>query len=267
MTPKQAQTIYQKEPPTKMRGKKEIFRKGKHVPFWHFIADCFFYTMLENRFYALKLKNKENFKKCDPNYGCIFYAPHSNWWDGILAYNLCRRIFKHKLDLMIEELNRFPILSLIGGFSINKISPQEAMKSLKHSVELLKDNQQILWIFPQGIIKPPNSRPIDFQTGLAYITQKSIQKYGGINLCPVAVDYTFLREDKPEIIVDLGEPITLKDAKFDRHELTRELEEKFTKLCDTQLENIKNGHVDDYEYVFRQRLPWYKKFEKWLKRI
>ena len=77
----------------------------------------------------------------------------------------------------------------------------------------------------------------------------------------------FLREDKPEIIVDIGEPITLTQTNGDRHELTQVIEENFTQLCDNQLATIQSGLVDDYEYVFKQRLPWYKKFEKWLKRV
>ena len=52
-----------------------------------------------------------------------------------------------------------------------------------------------------------------------------------------------------------------------RHELTQKLQDEFTQLCDNQLENIHKGNVDDYEYIFKQILPWYKRFEKWLKRI
>jgi len=261
------QHLYQKVPPTKVRGRKEMFRKAKNDPFWMMVADGFFYTMIENRFHSLKVKNIENFQKINSKYACICYAPHSNWWDGILAYTLCRKVFKRKMNLMVEELNRFPILSLAGGFSINKSSPQEAMKSLKYSVEILQNPKKILWIFPQGIIKPPNSRPVDFQSGLAYVAQNAVKKYGGVNLCPIAVDYTFLREDKPEILVDIGEPICLTEAKQDRHVLTRQLETTFTNISDLQLENIKSGNVDDYTYIFKQRLPWYKKFEKWLKRV
>jgi len=263
---KKEETSYQKVPPTKQRGKKEKFRKSENNPFWTAVADMFFFSMIEERFYSMKLKDGDNFKLCNPKYPCIFYAPHTNWWDGLVGYNLCRRFFHRKLNIMVEELNRFPILSLVGAFSVNKSSAQQAMKALKYSVEVLKDKQKIIWIFPQGIIKPPNSRPFEFQTGLTYIAQNSVKEYGGINLCPMAVNYTFLREDKPEIIVDMGEPIILEDAFQDRHELTKFLEDNFTKLCDKQLENIHLGNVDDYEYIFKQNLPWYKKFEKWLKR-
>ena len=35
----------------------------------------------------------------------------------------------------------------------------------------------MLFIFPQGIIRPPHYRPIEFQTGLAYIAQKGAKKF------------------------------------------------------------------------------------------
>lgn len=114
--------------------------------------------MLQNRFYALRIKNEELFKKCNPNYTNILYAPHGNWWDGIVGYNLMRRVFHLRLRMMIEEMNRFPPFSRVGAFPVNKKSPQEAVKSLKYIVEDLNKPDMALWIFPQGIIKP------EFQT-------------------------------------------------------------------------------------------------------
>lgn len=266
MKQKKEQT-YQKKPPTLLRNKKEAFRKAHNNPFWHFIADCFFFTMMENRFFSMKIKNKENYEKRNKNFASIFYAPHSNWWDGLVGYMLSRRVFKQHMNIMVEELNRFPILSQVGAFSVNKKSAQSAMKSLKYSVEILKDKNKFLWIFPQGIIKPPNHRPMEFQTGISYIVQNAIKENGGVNLVPCAVNYTFLREDKPEIIVDIGEPIFIDNADFDRHDFTMKLEQEFTEFSDNQIKIIQDGFVDDYEYVFKQRLPLYKQLEKWLKRI
>ena len=81
---------------------------------------------------------------------------------------------------MVEELNRFPILRRAGAFNVNKKSPQASMEALKYSVNALGDTNNILYIFPQGIIKPPNFRPIELQTGLAYIADKAAKKYGKI---------------------------------------------------------------------------------------
>ena len=102
---KENQQLYSDVPPTKLRNKDEKFRKAQNIPFWMWVADMFFYNMLENRFFSLKIKNEENYNKRNPDFSNIIYAPHNNWWDGIVGYNLCRRVFKTKIRMMIEEMN------------------------------------------------------------------------------------------------------------------------------------------------------------------
>lgn len=263
------EVLYTDVPPTKLRNRKEKFRKAQNHPFWTLIADLFFFNMLQHRFFALRIKNEELFEKRNKNYPCIFYAPHGNWWDGIVGYNLIRRVFNLKIRMMIEEMNRFPLFSRAGAFPVNKKSPQESMKALKYIVSDLGKPNMGLWIFPQGIIKPPNFRPIEFQTGMTYVAQNVAKMHGGVNLIPVGVNYVFLREDRPEVLVEVGEPIVLNgaDPKVERHILTRNLQDNFTDLCDSQLAEISHGHIDGYRYLFKQKLPWYKKLEKKLKKV
>lgn len=173
---KENQQLYSDVPPTKLRNIDEKFRAAKPTPFWRWVADQFFYNMLENRFFSLKIKNKENYDKRDPQFANIIYAPHNNWWDGIVGYNLCRRIFNTDIRMMIEEMNRFPILARAGAFPVNKKSPQASMRALQYSVDELCDNKKSLWIFPQGIIRPPMYRPIEFQTGACLYCKKCCKK-------------------------------------------------------------------------------------------
>lgn len=261
------QALYCDVPPTKLRNKDEKFRGANTSPFWIWVANQFFYNMLENRFYSMQIKNKENYDKRDPQFANILYAPHNNWWDGIVGYNLCKRVFNTEIRMMIEELNRFPILARAGAFAVNKKSPQASMKALQYSVQELKNKENSLWIFPQGIIRPPMYRPIEFQTGMAYIAKNVVKEAGGINLIPISVNYVFLREDRPEVMVEIGKPYVLTDPNIDRKNLTHELETNFECMCDTQLSALRRGEIDDYEYVFRQKLKWYRKLEKRLKRI
>ena len=255
--------------PTQLRNREEKFRRAKWNPFWVAIADYVFSRMLEHRFYSLKHKNKERFdSEYNPDYPCIFYAPHCNWWDGIVCYNLSLRVFHTRLSIMIEEMNRFPLFQYVGAFPVNKKSAQTVMVSLKHAVELLeadKTRRTALWIFPQGIIRPPHYTPIEFQTGMAYVAQKIIQKVGGINMVPLSVEYCFLRDNRPEVLVDIGHVKVLTSNDLDRHALTRELEKDFESLCKEHFQAISKGDVDDYTFVFKQKLPWYRKIEKYLK--
>ncbi|MCD8378259.1 MAG: lysophospholipid acyltransferase family protein, partial [Candidatus Gastranaerophilales bacterium] len=259
--------LYCDVPPTKLRSKDEKFRPARTSWFWLRVADIFFYNMLEGRFCAFRYKGVENYLNRDDKFPTIFFAPHNNWWDGIVGYNICNRICKKEIRLMIEELNRFPLLRRGGGFSVNKKSPQASMESLQYSVRTLKDLNNILYIFPQGIITPPNHRPIELQTGISYIAQKAAKEYGKVNLVPVAVNYFFLRDNRPEVWVEFGEVIELSDAKINRKEYSLFLAKKLETLCDKQIKEISNAEFKGYETLFQQKLAWYRAFEQRLKRI
>ena len=141
------------------------------------------------------------------------------------------------------------------------------MEALKYSVEILGYLNNILYIFPQGIIKPPNFRPIEFQSGLAYIAEKAAKKYGKVALMPIAVNYMFLRDNRPEVLVEMGELIELNSGKIDRKEFTQYLGETLEKLCDKQFYDISHGHFQGYDTLFQQKLKWYRRIEQRLKRI
>lgn len=264
---KTQEKLYSDVPPTKLRNKKEKFKKAKTSKFWLFVASTFFFNMIQNRFFAFRYNGVENYQNRDSKIPTIIYAPHCNWWDGIVLYNIAHRICHKEIRLMIEELNRFPLLRRGGGYSVNKKSAQSAVKALEYSVELLSDLRNLLFIFPQGIIRPPHYRPIQFQTGLAYIAQKAIKKYGKINVIPISIDYCFLRDNRPEVLLDFGECIELSDGNIDRKELTHFLEDKLTEICDKQFENISKGNIDDYKILFKQHLKWYRRIEQRLKSI
>ncbi len=259
--------LYSDIPPTKLRNKDEVFKPAKTNKFWLTIASLFFFNMLQNRFYAFRYKNAENYYDRDAKYPTIIFAPHCNWWDGIVLYNISHRICHKEIRLMVEELNRFPLLRRGGAYSVCKKSPQTAMRALKYSVELLKDLRNILFIFPQGIIRPPHFRPIEFQTGLAYIAQNAVKKYGKVNLIPISIDYCFLRDNRPEVLVEFGKRIELNDPNIDRKEFTHFLERSMEEVCDNQMKEISNGEISDYKILFKQHLKWYRRIEQRLKSI
>ena len=260
--------LYSVEPPTKLRNINEKFCPAETSPAWLWVADRYFYGMLEKRFHGLYHKGAEKFytqKEADTP--IIMFAPHHNWWDGMVGYNICNRIFKKEIRLMIEELNRFPIIRHGGAFSVNKKSPQASMPAIKYAVDCLGDPKNILYIFPEGIIKPPNHRPLELQTGMTYIAEKAAKKYGKVALMPVAVNYYFLRDNRPEVLIEFGDIIHLSDDKPDRKEYTNHLGKILEELCDKQIDDISNGRFEGYEVLYQSKLRWYRRIEQRLKKI
>lgn len=259
--------LYSDIPPTKLRNKEEKFKPAKTNKFWLMIASLFFFNMLQNRFYAFRYTGEENYFNRDESAPTILFAPHCNWWDGIVLYNISHRICHKEIRLMVEELNRFPLLRRGGAYSVCKKSAQSSMQALKYSVDVIGNLNNLLFIFPQGIIRPPHYRPVEFQTGLAYIAQNAVKKYGKVNLIPVGVDYTFFRDNRPEVMVKFGETIKLTDSTVNRKEYTHFLAKSLENVCDSLAEDISHGHIDDYKILFKQHLKWYRRIEQRLKRI
>ena len=260
--------MYPEVPPTKQRNREEKFRIAKNVPFWHWLADTVFTKMLKCRFYAAMIKGKNNAFLCDKKYPTIMYANHTNWWDGIWGYWLVHFVIKNKrFRFMIEEMNRFPLFQYIGCFPVNKKSPQSAVKALNYAVSTLDTPDTLFLIYPQGIIRPPHYRPEIFQTGLAFIVEKAVKKYGGVNLLPVANSFKFLRQDRPEIITEFGIPTTLTTFDKDRKTFTHEIEKDFEKFLDQHDYLISKGKFEGYEYIYKQKLHWWRAIEQKLKSI
>ncbi len=112
--------LYSEVPPTKLRNIDEKFCPAKTSPFWLWVADRFFTACLKIDFTHSVIKVCESYKRRNPDTPIIMFAPHSNWWDGIVGYNICNRLLKKEIRLMVEELNRFPLLRRGGAFNVNK---------------------------------------------------------------------------------------------------------------------------------------------------
>lgn len=261
------QHLYGNTPPTILRNREEKFRVASDVPFWLAIADYVFPRMVANRFHSLMYKGYENLEARDKTKAVLFYTNHNNWWDGIIGYNVARRIMHGRLRLMIEEMNRFPLFQYIGCFPINKRTAQEAVKTLKYAATTLKDPDINFWLFPQGIIRPPHYRPEVFQTGLAYLVEQAVKNYGGVNVCPVSQIYTFLRQDTPEIVMEFGKVTTYYDFKYDRKEFVHKLAKEFEVFCDNHRAQVSSGNFDGYVYLYKKKLSWWRDIERRLKNI
>ncbi|MBR1618084.1 lysophospholipid acyltransferase family protein [bacterium] len=267
MDTKTPQHLYSDTPPTILRNRFEKFRTAKDDPFWLFVGDIVFPRMIENRFYSLMYKGQENLDNRDKTKATLFYTNHNNWWDGIVGYNVARRIMKGRLRLMIEDMNRFPLFQYVGCFPINKKTAQDAVKSLKYAAKNLKDPDINFWFFPQGIVRPPHYRPEVFQTGLAYLVENAVKNYGGINLCPVSTCYTFLRQDRPEIVMEFGKVDTYTDFNYDRKQFCKMLAHEFEIFCDNQRNLISQGNFDGYRYLFKKKLSWWREIERRLRNV
>lgn len=230
--------------------------------FWLKVFDFAFSGMLKKSFYSVRIKNAEHYDLRDKSKSNIFYANHCCWWDGIIGYTLCRKVFGTNMRMIVRELHRFPLLSKIGAVSVDKSNPYASLKTLNYCTEFLSHPSNSLFVYPQEIVMPPDFRPIEFAGGISYLCKK----LEGVNLIPIAHRYTFLREDRPEVLIEIGKPIVINGVS-NRKKLTELLEQEFTLLLDNQKKDISNGNLNGYEQWIKSRLCAYKLLEKHFQRF
>lgn len=106
----------------------------------------------------------------DDGTSVLLIANHFSWWDGFIQYRLNRSVFKRNFYVMMQEeqLARYKVLSEGGAFSIRKGSRQ-LIESLRYSADLLKEESNLVLLFPQGSVQSLYTSPFSFQQGLGYL--------------------------------------------------------------------------------------------------
>ena len=87
------------------------------------------------------------------------------------------------------------------------------------------------------------------------------------DIAPISVDYSFLRQDKPEVIVEIGEVKTFYEFNENRKEFCANLSRSFEDFCEKQQAQISSGNFEGYRYLFKQKLSWWRDIERRLKNI
>ena len=254
------ENLYSETPPSL---KREFlpFVASEVSPFWQKAADILFKFLLNQKFAAIRIKNRHLLKKCDKTKPNIIYAPHICWWDGMLAYFICRQIFGLDIRFMVEELHVLPFMRKIGAFSIDKKAPKSIIKALNFATKHLESSQKVLYIYPQGIIRPQDYSPMKFGSGISYIASN----LDGVNLVPLCIRYCFLRDTSPEIMIEVKEPIIIEKVE-NRTEMTNNLEKQFEEALENQRLEIATGDLNKYITVLRKRDNLFRVIEKKLKK-
>ena len=136
----------------------------------------------------------------------IIYSNHPSWWDPALYILLCTLLFPDRRGygpMDAKALGKYGLFERMGVFGIALDSPRGAARFLSTSLGILSDAASILWITAEGEFTDPRRRPIQLRPGLAHLARR----VPGAIILPLAVEYTFWNESKPEALVRFGAPI------------------------------------------------------------
>lgn len=134
----------------------------------------------------------------------IAYMNHTAWWDAVVPVHLSHDSFRREIHALMEgeQLRRYPFFRHLGFFGPDEGGLADARAVVEHASKVLgSGNKPILWICPQGAILPSRA-PMKFKSGLARIAEAVPDAL----VIPVAVRYEFLKSERPECRVRIGEP-------------------------------------------------------------
>jgi chlorobactene lauroyltransferase len=206
-------------------------------------------NLFKRRFHSLRVGGFGELRKPTTLAPLVIFANHSAWWDGLVAFEISRRVQSDSFIMMEERhLKKLFLFRGLGAFSVVREKPREAIKSIDYAAELLcRSSNRTVWIFPQGEILPNERRPLRFYNGLA----KLVEKVGAVRVLPVAMRYEFLDNFKPEIFVKIGktEEFVEADKNFNSKKLTARFADNLTVLLNDLKSEIASENLENYERV------------------
>ena len=103
----------------------------------------------------------------DENHPILILANHASWWDGFYAGYLNKNKLKRRFHIMMleEQLLRYRFFNKAGAYSVKKKS-KSLVESLDYTGELLKHNENLVVIYPQGSIQSIYTDKLHFENGV-----------------------------------------------------------------------------------------------------
>lgn len=160
----------------------------------------------------------------------IIYSNHPSWWDPALYILLCIKLFPGRPGygpMDSAALGKYGVFERMGVFGIEPGTPRGAARFMSTSLRVLSDPHSILWITAEGDFADPRQRPVQLRPGIAHLARRVPDAI----ILPLAIEYSFWNESKPEALARFGTPIeTGRDRTV--AEWTQYLEAELTRTMD-----------------------------------
>jgi 1-acyl-sn-glycerol-3-phosphate acyltransferase len=100
-------------------------------------------------------------------------------------------------------LERYGIFRHLGFFGIEQDTARGARAFLHTARALLASSRNVVWLTPQGRFMDVRERPLRLKPGLGALAAREPDA----TFLPLAIEFAFWTEPRPEILVSFGEPI------------------------------------------------------------
>ncbi len=201
--------------------------KQSRFLFWAF--GWYLRWLFYRRFNAVRM-SRTGLPLAPPGRPVIVFTNHPSWWDPALFILLQTRLFPGRVGfgpMDAKALGQYGVLERMGVFGVEQGTKRGAARFLSTSLHLLSEPSRMLWITAQGGFADARIRPIRLRPGLAHL----VRRVPGAVVLPLAVEYTYWNEGKPEALARFGLPVVAGPSRGVA-DWTARLEDELTRTMD-----------------------------------
>jgi 1-acyl-sn-glycerol-3-phosphate acyltransferase len=162
----------------------------------------------------------------------IIYCNHPSWWDPALLLLALPHLLPGRVGIGpmdATELQRYALFRRMGLFGIDPATKDGGRIFLRTALSCLRRPNTCLVITAEGAFTDPRLRPIRLRPGVARLARLAPHAV----VIPLALEYCFWNESKPEALLHFGPPISLAPGETSVPAWQQALESGLTESMDT----------------------------------
>ena len=179
---------------------------AKRSPLWSGAFVTLFSRALRKDFHAVRLSR--SVAPPDPVAPrLVVYSNHPSWWDAAIYSVLAARLFPGRRGYAPIDramMSRYRFMARIGAFGVEQNSLRGAAFFMAAAAEILAEPEGLMFVTAQGRFIDARERPIRLAPGLIHLVDRVPEAI----LVPMALDYPFWDERKPELLVRFGAAVS-----------------------------------------------------------
>lgn len=158
----------------------------------------------------------------------IVYTNHPSWWDPALLLLALPKLFPGRMafgPMERQSLGRYRLFERMGIFGIDPGTAQGARAFLRVADIGLAMPNALLCITAEGTFTDARTRPVRLRPGLVHLARRAPNAV----FLPLALEYGFWNESRPEAMLRFGEPV---DVSGDAGDVQARLEQALAHSMD-----------------------------------
>jgi 1-acyl-sn-glycerol-3-phosphate acyltransferase len=183
--------------------------RAKHVKWAEIVFEFYLKRLFKKSFYDFRIINE--LPVIDNTKSIVLTPNHFSWWDGFFVYWLNKIVLNKKLFVMMleDQLKRYWFFNKLGCFSIDLNENKKMIASLKYTMDLLMNSNNLVTIYPQGEIQAYDEKQIILKDGIDFISRKSKTDF---QILPIAFRIQYTNERLPIVYARYGNLLSSKQV-------------------------------------------------------